>query len=247
MFLLDIPNNLPTLWISNGLTNIFLWIHCEGSTHNVPTLYHLHQVQASLWKSTGVPPTQHQSPKGNVYSMNTPCTLVAMVLFMPFFKNRLWCLFFTGLGQSCGMWSYLLLSSDSPEWHYIWGLSCAKMGEGCRSTYIKPHGWCWQLSLLHWQGCNHNWYKRLTTLQLVANMIDSDIKFIQAFNLQHNFLDLKDMDLLPTWSIGSQNYSAYQVTHKKQIKALNLDIQHVCPTTSVTHFWVPMRYINSLI
>ena len=59
--------------------NVFLWILCEGSAHNVPSLYHLRQVQASLQKSTGVPTTQHKSPKGNVYSMNDPCTLVAMV------------------------------------------------------------------------------------------------------------------------------------------------------------------------
>ena len=89
MFLLDILNNLPRMRISNGLMNIFLWILREGGAHDVPTLYHLRQVQASLRKSTGVPTTQHQSPKGNVYSMNDPRTLVAMVRFMPFFKVRL--------------------------------------------------------------------------------------------------------------------------------------------------------------
>ena len=89
MFLLDILNNLPRMRISNRLMNIFLWILREGGAHDVPTLYHLRQVQASLRKSTGVPTTQHQSPKGNVYSMNDPRTLVAMVRFMPFFKVRL--------------------------------------------------------------------------------------------------------------------------------------------------------------
>jgi hypothetical protein len=43
------------------------------------------QVQASLWKLTGVPTTQHKSPKGNVYSMNDPHTLVAMVRNMTVF------------------------------------------------------------------------------------------------------------------------------------------------------------------
>ena len=89
MFLLDILDNLPRMRISNGLMNIFLWILREGGAHDVLTLYHLRQVQASLRKSTGVPTTQHQSPKGNVYSMNDPRTLVAMVRFMPFFKVRL--------------------------------------------------------------------------------------------------------------------------------------------------------------
>ena len=89
MFLLDILDNLPRMRISNGLMNISLWILRKGGAHDVPTLYHLRQVQASLRKSTGVPTTQHQSPKGNVYSMNDPRTLVAMVRFMPFFKVRL--------------------------------------------------------------------------------------------------------------------------------------------------------------
>jgi len=79
MFLLDTLDNLPRMRISNSLMNVFLWILREGGARNVPSLYHLRQVQASLRKSTGVPTTQHQSPKGNVYSMNDPRTLVAMV------------------------------------------------------------------------------------------------------------------------------------------------------------------------
>ena len=79
MFLLDTLDNLPRMRISNSLMNVFLWILHKGGAHNIPSLYHLCQVQASLWKSTGVPTTQHQSPKGNVYSMNDPRTLVAMV------------------------------------------------------------------------------------------------------------------------------------------------------------------------
>ena len=82
MFLLNILDNLPRMRISNSLMNVFLWILREGGARDVPSLYHLRQVQTSLRKSAGIPTTQHKSPKGNVYSMNDPCTLVAMVRTM---------------------------------------------------------------------------------------------------------------------------------------------------------------------
>ena len=40
----------------------------------------------------------------------------------------------------------------------------------------------------------------LTVLQCVANVVDSETIVVQASDFQNNFLDLKDMSLLPTWS-----------------------------------------------
>ncbi len=79
MFLLDTLDNLPRLRIPNSLMNAFLWVLREGGARDVPSLYHFRQVQTALRKSSGVPTIQNKSPKGNVYSMNDPRILVAMV------------------------------------------------------------------------------------------------------------------------------------------------------------------------
>ena len=49
----------------------------------------------------------------------------------------------------------------------------------------------------------------LTALQFVANVVDSETILVQVSDLQNNFLDLKDMGLLPAWNSGLHIYPVY--------------------------------------
>lgn len=109
---------------------VFLWVLSEAGVHDVPSLYHLRQVQASIRKTSGVPTIQQKSAKGNVYSLNDPRTLVAMVsgiIASPYTEEKLYLLCPTGLGKPLNMWSYSPLSGYPIERNSIGGLSWSKM------------------------------------------------------------------------------------------------------------------------
>jgi hypothetical protein len=56
----------------------------------------------------------------------------------------------------------------------------------------------------------------LTAPQFIANVVDSETILVQVSDLQNNFLDLKDMSLLPIWNGESVHlYSVYQGPLKK--------------------------------
>ena len=44
--------------------------------------------------------------------------------------------------------------------------------------------------------------QHLQTLQCIANIVDDNPILIKASDLQDNFLDLTDLNLLPTWNSG---------------------------------------------
>ena len=50
---------------------------------------------------------------------------------------------------------------------------------------------------------DHNQSTALTnTIQCIANIVDDNPILIKASDLQDNFLDLTDLNLLPTWNSG---------------------------------------------
>ncbi|KAJ3517709.1 hypothetical protein NLJ89_g342 [Agrocybe chaxingu] len=179
MFLLDTLDNLPRMRLSNSLMNAFLWVLREAGARDVPSLYRLRQVQTSLRKSSGVPTVQHKSPKGNIYSMNDPRTLVAMDWANPL-KWR----------KDVDRHTLSPMYDAGDRHYYIDELARLKNG-----NFIIP---------VRWLEDNEgnvfaDAYAVTFNDQFVANVVDSDVILVKSSDLQDNILDLTDWGLLPTW------------------------------------------------
>ena len=79
VFLLDTISNLPRLRISSSFMKALLWMLGELGIKKVPSYEALKSIQKHVRENVGIPTTQHQSPKGNVFSFNDPSALIAKV------------------------------------------------------------------------------------------------------------------------------------------------------------------------
>ncbi|KAF8914285.1 hypothetical protein CPB84DRAFT_1811643 [Gymnopilus junonius] len=203
MFLLDTLDNLPRTRVSNSLMDIFLWVLREGGACDVPSSYHLRQVQASLRKS-GLPTMQYKSPKGNVYSMNDPRTLVAMDWANPTVCDHIHRypvippdgiiseVYHAQKWQKDVDRHTLSPMYDAGNCHYyIDELACLKGGK-----FIIPVRWL--------EDSNRNVFADAYTVTLddqgIANVDDNNLILVKVSDLQDNFLDLMDLHLLPIWN-----------------------------------------------
>ncbi|KJA16967.1 hypothetical protein HYPSUDRAFT_112369, partial [Hypholoma sublateritium FD-334 SS-4] len=204
MFLLDTIDNLPRTRISNSLMNVFLWILRETGAHNVPSLYHLRQVQASLRKSSGVPTTQHKSSKGNIFSMNDPRTLVAMDWANPTVCEHIHRYPVIPPGgvisevYHAHKWrkdvdpQTLSPMYDAGNCHYyINELARLKCGK-----FVIPVRWLEDTNGKVFADA----YIVTIDHQSIANVEDKETILVEASTLQDNFLDLTDLQLLPIWN-----------------------------------------------
>jgi hypothetical protein len=74
----------------------------------------------------------------------------------------------------------------------------------------------------------------INTLQFVANVVDSNPILVKVSDLQDNFLDLVDLNLVPTWNSELRIVvHIVKPAHDEQVKLSNLDTQHVCLTLIV--------------
>ncbi|PPR03970.1 hypothetical protein CVT26_001073 [Gymnopilus dilepis] len=202
MFLLDTLDNLPRTRISNSLMSVILWILKETGARDVPSLNHLRHVQ-TLLRASGVPTLQRKSPKGNVYSINDPRTLVAMDWANPSVceEIRLYPVIPVDGAISevyhAEKWRTVDRHTLSPMYdagnnkhYYIDEVASLKNG-----NYIIPLRW------LQYSDGRIVAEAFAITLdeQGLAAVQDSKTVLVQASDLSNNFLDLVDQRLIPDW------------------------------------------------
>lgn len=78
-FLLDSIDNMPRLRVSVGLMNVIIWLLREAGVKGVPTPTGFRAIQKSLREKKGVSTIHTKSPRGNMFSFNSPIDLIANV------------------------------------------------------------------------------------------------------------------------------------------------------------------------
>ncbi|KAF8905268.1 hypothetical protein CPB84DRAFT_1845065 [Gymnopilus junonius] len=203
IFLLDTLDNLPRMRISNSLMEVFLWVLRETGACDVPSLYHLRKVQTSIQKSSGVPTTQYKSPKGNVYSMNDPCTIVAMDWANPTVcdhirrypvipPNGVISEVYHAVKWRKDVDQHTLSPMyDAGDRHYY----INELARLKNSNFIIPVQWLEDTDGQVFADA----YAIVFNEKPLATVVDTNSFLIRASDLEHNFFDLLDLNLVPDW------------------------------------------------
>ena len=89
IFLLDVIDNLPQVWISGSFMKVLLWLLRELGIKEIPSFEALRKVQKSLCQKQGIPTINYKTPKGNAFSFHDPQVLVANVRYSGLTKMNL--------------------------------------------------------------------------------------------------------------------------------------------------------------
>ncbi|KAJ7593645.1 hypothetical protein C8J56DRAFT_1043447 [Mycena floridula] len=221
MFLLDTLDNLPRLRVSASLMKVFIWVLRESGAKNVPTLHRLRQAQKSFRKSSssGVPTIPCTTVRGNLFHMNDPRSIIAMDWNNPLVRQHIHVYpEIPPNGVVSELWhaekwrkdmDLNLLSPMYDAGHlkhfYVNEVAMLKkpvllVPRPCASSFVIPIRW------VMYQGKVH--------ADAFIIYLDSDRRatvdaentyLVNADQLDCNFIDLQDQNLIPNWSEQSMS------------------------------------------
>ncbi|EDR03329.1 uncharacterized protein LACBIDRAFT_307447 [Laccaria bicolor S238N-H82] len=204
LFLLDALDNLPRLRISGSLMKMFLWLLREVGVKRVPSFDGLRKVQKGLRKESGIPTIHWMLPKGNAFSFNDPCALVANDWANPLVCSQLKV--------------YPVIPRDgviSEIWHaQKWrhnldrhSLSPMYDDGSCHyyidePAHLRSGGLVIPLQWLENEADGKIWVDvwEIEVEGGMATINDGKTMTIKAEDLQGNMLDLQDTQSIPMWS-----------------------------------------------
>lgn len=79
MFVLDLLDSLPRLWLSDHHLNMIIWAMQQCGTPDVPTFSQLRAMQKQLKVKIGVETTHHRSSQGNKFYANSASSTFQLV------------------------------------------------------------------------------------------------------------------------------------------------------------------------
>ncbi|KAG6913726.1 hypothetical protein DXG01_004700, partial [Tephrocybe rancida] len=207
VFLLDVIDNLPRLWIPGSLMRVFLWLLRELGVPQVPSYDHLRKEQSKLHSDKGGVPTIHwRSPKGNAFSFNDPRVLVANDWANPLVCNYIhpypvipkggviseiyhalkW-------GHDCDRHILSPMWDDGRQRHYYID-EPARLKNG---DLVLPIRWLEdEATGTIWADA---WRIQVDAETRLATILDETTIAIATHDLAQNLLDLEDSLSIPTW------------------------------------------------
>ncbi|PPQ75136.1 hypothetical protein CVT24_010098, partial [Panaeolus cyanescens] len=205
IFLLDTIDNLPRLRISTAFMRTMLWMLKELGIRNVPSYDSFKKIQKEVRQNAGITTSQRQSPKGNLFSFNNPCDLIAKDWANPDVCDHIRRYpVIPSNGCISEIWHAQKWHSDldrhvlSPMYddkkgrHYFID-EPAMLDNGCMVIPVRwledeeGVGWC------------EVWEVKDDSTTRTSTIVDDVVSLIEVKNLRKNMLDLQDEGILPVW------------------------------------------------
>ncbi|OBZ74735.1 hypothetical protein A0H81_05600, partial [Grifola frondosa] len=173
----------------------------EAEVSSVPSFNRFRKAQANLHQQCGVPTLKCQSAQGNIFYMNDPQTIITKDWANPLVRPHIQVYPEIPDGPITEVWhaekwrkdmdlSLLSPMYDAGNRHFYVN-EVAKM---CNGQLVIPLRWVTYRGKTHADAFAVELHDNGT-----ASVLDQESIFIQAKNLDYNYLDLQALDQLPHW------------------------------------------------